>query len=62
MNEIMKRYEELINRLFKSDEWLKESNYTTWEEVKISQPKVYQLRQNLIYQIETIQKTIHNKR
>ena len=62
MNETMKRYEELINRLFKSDEWLKESNHTTWEEVKISQPKVYQLRQNLIYQIETIQKTIHNKR
>ena len=59
MDVLIKRYEELLNRLDKSEEWLIKNNYITWEDVKKKDFKVYQLRKNLIMQIESIQSTLH---
>ena len=61
MDILFKRYEELIDRLYKSDEWLVRNNYNEWEEVKVEDFKVYQLRRNLIMQIESIQNNLHEK-
>ena len=59
MDILFKRYEELLNRLAKSEDWLARNNYNDWEEVKKEDFKVYQLRKNLIMQIESIQNTLH---
>ena len=61
MDILFKRYEELLNRLAKSEDWLVKNNYNEWEEVKVEDFKVYQLRKNLIMQIESIQNTLHKK-
>ena len=61
MDIILKRYEELLTRLDKSEEWLIKNNYNNWESVKKEDFKVYQLRKNLIMQIESIQNTLHDK-
>lgn len=61
MDILFKRYEELLNRLDKSEEWLIKNNYMTWEDVKKEDFKVYQLRKNLLMQIEAIQKMFHEK-
>ena len=61
MDIILKRYEELLARLDKSEEWLIKNNYNNWESVKKEDSKVYQLRKNLIMQIESIQNTLHDK-
>ncbi len=59
MDVLIKRYEELLNRLDKSEDWLVRNNYINWEDVKKEDFKVYQLRKNLIMQIESIQQTLH---
>ena len=59
MDILFKRYEELLDRLTKSEDWLVGNNYNEWEEVKVEDYKVYQLRKNLIMQIESIQSTLH---
>ncbi len=61
MDVLLKRYEELLNRLDKSEEWLVRNNYINWEDVKKEDFKIYQLRKNLIMQIESIQNTLHEK-
>ena len=61
MDILLKRYEELLTRLDKSEEWLIKNNYNNWESVKKEDSKVYQLRKNLIMQIESIQNTLHDK-
>lgn len=61
MDILLKRYEELLIRLDKSEEWLIKNNYINWESVKKEDFKVYQLRKNLIMQIESIQNTLHEK-
>ena len=61
MDLLLKRYEELLTRLDKSEEWLIKNNYNNWESVKREDFKVYQLRKNLIMQIESIQNTLHDK-
>ena len=61
MDILFKRYEELLDRLAKSEDWLVRNNYNNWEEVKVEDFKVYQLRKNLIMQIESIQNTLHDK-
>ena len=61
MDIILKRYEELLIRLDKSEDWLIKNNYINWESVKKEDFKVYQLRKNLIMQIESIQNTLHDK-
>lgn len=61
MDILFKRYEELLNRLDKSEDWLLRNNYINWEDVKKEDFKVYQLRKNLIMQIESIQNTLHEK-
>ena len=61
MDILLKRYEELLTRLDKSEEWLIRNNYINWEDVKKEDSKVYQLRKNLIMQIESIQNTLHEK-
>ena len=61
MDLLLKRYEELLTRLDKSEEWLIKNNYNNWESVKKKDFKVYQLRKNLIMQIESIQNTLHEK-
>ena len=61
MDLLLKRYEELLTRLDKSEEWLIKNNYNNWESVKREDFKVYQLRKNLIMQIESIQNTLHEK-
>ena len=61
MDVLLKRYEELLTRLDKSEEWLIKNNYNNWESVKKEDFKVYQLRKNLIMQIESIQNTLHDK-
>ena len=59
MDILFKRYEELLNRLTKSEDWLVRNNYNDWEDVRKEDFKVYQLRKNLIMQIESIQNTLH---
>lgn len=59
MDILFKRYDELLNRLAKSEDWLVRNSYNEWEEVKVEDFKVYQLRKNLIMQIESIQNTLH---
>ena len=61
MDILLKRYEELLTRLDKSEDWLIKNNYINWESVKKEDFKVYQLRKNLIMQIESIQNTLHEK-
>ena len=61
MDVLLKRYEELLTRLDKSEDWLIKNNYNNWESVKKEDFKVYQLRKNLIMQIESIQNTLHDK-
>ena len=61
MDILFKRYEELLDRLAKSEDWLVRNNYNNWEEVKEGNFKIYQLRKNLIMQIESIQNTLHDK-
>ena len=61
MDILLKRYEELLTRLDKSEDWLIKNNYNNWESVKKEDFKVYQLRKNLIMQIESIQNTLHDK-
>ena len=61
MDILLKRYEELLIRLDKSEDWLIKNNYINWESVKKEDFKVYQLRKNLIMQIESIQNTLHDK-
>lgn len=61
MDILLKRYEELLTRLDKSEDWLIKNNYINWESVKKEDFKVYQLRKNLIIQIESIQNTLHEK-
>ena len=61
MDLLLKRYEELLSRLDKSEEWLVRNNYINWEDVKKEDSKIYQLRKNLIMQIESIQNTLHEK-
>ena len=61
MDILFKRYQELLSRLCKSDEWLIRNNYNEWEEVRIEDFKVYQLRKNIIMQIEYIQGDIHEE-
>ena len=61
MDILLKRYEELLIRLDKSEDWLIKNNYNNWESVKKEDFKVYQLRKNLIMQIESIQNTLHEK-
>ena len=61
MDLLLKRYEELLSRLDKSEEWLVRNNYINWEDVKKEDFKIYQLRKNLIMQIESIQNTLHDK-
>lgn len=61
MDIIMERYEELYARLDKAEQWLEVNNYTSWEQVREEDFKVYQLRKNIIIQIEVMQKSIHNK-
>ena len=61
MDILLKRYEELLARLDKSEEWLIKNNYNNWESVKKEDFKVYQLKKNLIMQIESIQNTLHEK-
>ena len=34
MDILFKRYEELLNRLTKSEDWLARNNYNDWEDVK----------------------------
>lgn len=57
MNEIIKEYEKLINRLSDSDKWLTKNNISSWEECKTINPKVYKLREDIVKQIELIQNT-----
>ena len=59
MDILFKRHEELLDRLYKSEDWLIRNNYNEWEEVKVEDFKVYQLRKKLIMQIESIQSTLH---
>lgn len=61
MDVLIKRYEELLNRLDKSEEWLERNNYINWEDVKKEDFQVYQLRKNLLMQIDAIQNTFHEK-
>ena len=61
MDILLKRYEELLIRLDKSEDWLIKNNYINWESVKKEDFKVYQLRKNLRMQIESIQNTLHEK-
>ena len=61
MDILLNRYEDLLTRLDKSEEWLIKNNYNNWESVKKEDFKVYQLRKNLIMQIESIQNTLHEK-
>lgn len=58
MSEIMDQYKSLYIRLDKSEKWLELSKYKDWEQVNKEENDVYILRQNIMKQIELIQKTL----
>ncbi|MGL5718809.1 MAG: hypothetical protein ACRCX2_37755 [Paraclostridium sp.] len=57
MNELLKKYEEVIERLFKAEEWLTNTNYKDWEDIRGT--KAYSKRESLLKEAEQLQKDLH---
>lgn len=59
MEEKLNLYEEMINRLYKSEEWLANSEYDSWDEVKLKEDRNFQLRWNIEYRLKKMQEELH---
>ena len=57
MEELLKQYEQVLNRLFNADIWLKSKGIDTWEDVKGS--KAYIEYNKLLKEAEQLQKDLH---
>ena len=57
MEELLKQYEQVLNRLFNADKWLKSKGIDNWEDVKGS--KAYIEYYRLLEIAEKLQKDLH---
>lgn len=58
MLELMQRYEESIERLYKANEWLESQSINSWEDIRGS--KAYIKREKIIKEVEKMQEDIHS--
>lgn len=57
MEEMIKEYERLIDRMFKADEWLKSKGISDWEMIRGK--KAYIEYFKIFKEVEQLQKAIH---
>ena len=57
MEIIIKEYENILERLFNADEWLKSKGIDSWEDIKGK--KAYIQYNNLLKEAEQLQKDLH---
>ena len=58
MEELLKQYEQVLNRLFNADIWLKSKGIDSWEEIKGK--KAYIKYHNLLKEAEQLQRIYTN--
>ena len=57
MEELLKQYEHVLDRLFNADVWLKNKGFDSWEEIKGK--KAYIEDNKLLKEAEQLQKDLH---
>ena len=57
MEELLKQYEQVLNRLFNADIWLKNKGFDNWELIKGR--KAYIEYNKLLKEAEQLQKDLH---
>ena len=57
MEELLKQYEQILNRLFNAELWLKNKGLDSWEEIKGK--KAYKKYHNLLKEAEQLQEALH---
>ena len=57
MEELLKQYEHVLDRLFNADVWLKNKGFDSWEEIKGK--KAYIEYNKLLKEAEQLQKDLH---
>ena len=57
MGELLKQYEQILNRLFNADIWLKSKGIDSWELIKGK--KAYIEYNKLLKEVEQLQKDLH---
>ena len=57
MEIMIKEYENILERLFNADEWLKSKGIDSWEDIKGK--KAYIQYNNLLKEAEQLQKDLH---
>ena len=57
MEELLKQYEQVLNRLFNADVWLKSKGFNNWEDIKGK--KAYIEYKKLLKEAEQLQKDLH---
>ena len=57
MEEALKEYENVLNRMFNADSWLKSKGIDNWEEIK--DKKAYIEYYKLLEMAENLQKDLH---
>ena len=57
MEEALREYENVINRMFNADNWLKSKDIDSWEEIK--DKKAYIEHYKLLEMAEKLQKDLH---
>ena len=57
MEELLKQYEDILDRLFNADVWLKSKGFNNWEEIKGK--KAYIEYNKLLKEAEQLQKDLH---
>ena len=57
MEELLKQYEQILNRLFNADKWLKDKGIDSWELIKGR--KAYIEYNKLLKEAEQLQKDLH---
>ena len=57
MEELLKQYEQVLNRLFNADIWLKSKGIDSWELIKGK--KAYIKYHNLLKEAEQLQEALH---
>lgn len=57
MEELLKQYEHVLDRLFNADVWLKSKGFNNWEDIKGK--KAYIEYKKLLKEAEQLQKDLH---
>ena len=57
MEDILKQYEQILNRLFNADMWLKSKGIDNWEDIKGR--KAYIEYKKLLKEAEQLQRDLH---